>query len=581
MTASHADIRSEAAAGAVASVVIPTFNRAEGLRDVLLALARQTAPPASFEVVVVDDGSSDGTGAMLAAIDLPYRLVVEHQPNAGPGAARNRGIRAAGGRWCIFIDDDIVADPELVAGHVRAQEAHGGIIGIGELRIRAKGRRGGLARYFDEWWREHYSRLEAGEEAPDFWSGFSGNLSAPRETLLAVGGYDEGLRRSEDVELTYRLAEAGLEIAYVHGAGGEQVHEKGFREIVRDFDRAGAAAVSLWRRHPELLDHAPLGDFNQGGVKALFARRLMLALRVPVAPLALVDPLLARRPPARLYRFLQLHCFWRSFRRELDDRATWQRLAFGPVILMYHAVAAAGEPASRWVIPARRLRHQLRWIRFRRRPVLALGDYARLRSEHRLPPARAVIITFDDGYADTATAAAPILGRYDDPATLFVVSGAVGTTNRWDETGPLAGRPLAGWDELRRLRDIGFEIGAHTIDHADLTTLDRVGTEREINGCTAELEREIGSRPIHFSYPFGRYDDAVRRAVRDAGYVTAVGNTGYATAVGIAPGPNGQAVPDDELRRLEVWGTRSLLRFAIDLWLGVHVGDPSHSERRS
>ena len=52
-----------------------------------------------------------------------------------------------------------------------------------------------------------------------------------------------------------------------------------------------------------------------------------------------------------------------------------------------------------------------------------------------------------------------------------------------------------------------------------------------------------------------------------------------ATAVGITPGPNGQAVPASELRRLEVWGTRSLIRFAADLWLGVHVGNPDRGRR--
>jgi GT2 family glycosyltransferase len=176
-----------------ASVVIPTYERADGLRSVLLALARQTAAAEAFEVVVVDDGSGAATASMLAAIDVPYRLVVERQENSGPAAARNRGIAAASGRWCIFIDDDILADPGLVAGHIDAQERSGGMIGIGGLRLRAVGPRGGLAAHFAEWWAEHYRRFEEGEQEPDFWGGFSGNLSAPRETLLTVGGFDEEL----------------------------------------------------------------------------------------------------------------------------------------------------------------------------------------------------------------------------------------------------------------------------------------------------------------------------------------------------------------------------------------------------
>ena len=552
------------------SVIIPTFNRADGLRACLEALRKQTADPDSFEVVVVDDGSGDETRAMLDALTEPYRLVIERQPNAGAGAARNRGVNAASGRWCIFVDDDILADPGLVERHARAQRDGGGLVGIGGLRIRPVGRRGGLTRFFCDWWAEHYRRYEKGERVPSFWDGYSGNLSAPRETLLAVGGYDEGLRRSEDVELTYRLERAGLPIAFVPGAAGEQVYEKGFAEIVEDFDRAGAAAVSLWRRHPELLDYAPLGDFAQGGVKALLARRLALAIRLPVGPLAVLDRLMPSRGTDGMYRSLQLYCFWRSLRKELDDRDTYRRLTRGPVILMYHAVAGPGEPASRWVITAKSLRRQLGWMRLRRHPVISLGEYARLRSQHRLPPARSVILTFDDGYTDTAELAHPLLRRHQAPATLFVVTGAVGTSNEWDAEGPLAHRPLLGWEELATLGREGLEIGSHTVDHPDLTTREPAAARDEIGDSMETLERRLGERPLHFSYPYGR---------RNADVIEAVTRAGYATAVGITPGLNGQAVPARELRRLEVWGTRSLIRFAVDLWLGVHVGDPGRRGR--
>lgn len=551
-----------------ASVVIPTYERADGLRSVLLALARQTAPADRFEVVVVDDGSGHATASMLAAIDVPYRLVVERQENAGPAAARNRGIAAASGRWCIFIDDDILADPGLVAGHIEAQEQAGGMVGIGGLRLRAAGRRGGLAAYFADWWAEHYRRLEEGEQEPDFWGGFSGNLSAPRETLLAVGGFDEELDRSEDVELAYRLEETGLEIGFVHGAGGEQVHAKGFREIVRDFDRAGAAAVALWRKHPAMVDHAPLGDFSQGGARAILARRLLLALRAPVWPLAIVDPLLAGRPSPRLYQFLQLHCFWRSLRPALGDRETWARLTRGPVILRYRALAAAGEPPSRYVIPEGRFRRQLAWMRLRQRPILSLDEYVDLRMQRRLPPARAVIVTFDDGYADVARAAAPSLRRAGAPATMFVVTGSAGGSNDWAHSGPVSGRELLSWDGIRRLVKAGFTVGSHAIEHIDLTALDITSARRQISGAAEELDRRVHPGMRILSYPYGRSNESVRQAAADLG---------FAGAVGMTPGPNGPAVPLHDLRRMEVWGTRPLHRFILDLWLGVHFGSPDRT----
>src|SRR5262245_25867711 len=89
------------------SIVVPTYNRRAGIERFLRALEEQTFPATRFEVVVVDDGSTDGTDAALAAMQTPYRLRVLHQENAGPAAARNAGLREAQGRLIVFLDDDV------------------------------------------------------------------------------------------------------------------------------------------------------------------------------------------------------------------------------------------------------------------------------------------------------------------------------------------------------------------------------------------------------------------------------------------------------------------------------------------
>jgi glycosyltransferase involved in cell wall biosynthesis/peptidoglycan/xylan/chitin deacetylase (PgdA/CDA1 family) len=541
------------------SIVIATFNRANDLRRCLDAIASQTAPPGTFEVVVVDDGSTDGTGEMLAGYTAPFRLRVERQPNRGQPAALNRGAAAAQGVHCLFLDDDIVADPELVDEHLRAQRDTGGVLALGKLRLCLVRGGGGLARYFAAWWESHYRRFDEGSREPDFWASYSGNLSAPTSAIRTAGGFDEALTRSFDVELAYRLERGGLRMIYLPRAGAEQRYSKGFRALVRDFDRAGSAAPLLYRRHPELVRYAPLGDFAQGGARAVLLRRLMLSLRVPVWPLAILDPLFARRPPARLYRFLQLYCFWRGVRLAIDDRDTWRRLTRGTVILMYHAVARAGERASRYVVPARRLRAQLAWLRLRRYSMLSLDEYVRHREENRLPPARSVVLTFDDGYSDTAEVAAPMIRRRGIQATVFVVSGAMGDANRWTGTGPLAGRPLFSWDGARALRRDGIAIGAHTVSHPRLTDLDGDRAEREVVESRAQLERELGSPVRHFAYPYGKTSPEIEDLV---------GRAGYSSAGGISPGANGPAVPLHDLRRVEVLGTWSLPRFAAAVWLG-------------
>jgi glycosyltransferase involved in cell wall biosynthesis/peptidoglycan/xylan/chitin deacetylase (PgdA/CDA1 family) len=548
------------------SIVIATFNRANDLRRCLDAIASQTAPPGTFEVVVVDDGSTDGTGEMLAGYTAPFRLRVERQPNRGQPAALNRGAAAAQGVHCLFLDDDIVADPELVDEHLRAQRDTGGVLALGKLRLRLVRSGGGLARYFAAWWESHYRRFDEGSREPDFWASYSGNLSAPTSAIRAAGGFDEELTRSFDVELAYRLERGGLRIVYLPQAGAEQRYAKGFRELVRDFDRAGSAAVLLWRRHPEVVGYPPLGDFAQGGTRAVLLRRLMLALRVPVWPLGVLDPLLARCPPARLYRFLQLYCFWRSLRSALDDRDTWRRLTRGTVILMYHALARSGEPASRYVMPVRRFRRQLSCLRLCRHPVLSLDEYVRHREERRLPPARSVVVTFDDGYTDTAEVALPLMRRGGVPATVFVVSGAMGDANRWTDSGPLAGRPLLSRDGVRDLVKTGTAVGAHTVSHASLTDVAGDRAEDEILASRARLEQELGAPVRHFAYPYGRTSEAIRDLVRRAG---------FASASGIQPGANGPAVPIHDLRRVEVAGTWSLLHFVLTVWLGRPLHEAS------
>jgi glycosyltransferase involved in cell wall biosynthesis len=548
------------------TVIIPTYNRADQLRQCLDALAVQSTPADSFEVIVVDDGSTDDTPELLAGFQASFSLRVERQVNSGQPAALNRGIGAASSPYCLFLDDDIVATPMLVAEHVRAQHLSGGALILGALRLALESK-GGLALYFANWWQEHYERLGDGTKDPDFWDCYSGNLSVPLDTLRDVGGFDATLARSFDVELAYRLVAAGLGIVYAPDAVGEQVYTKGFRGLVADFDRAGAAAASLYRRHPELVRYAPLGDFTQGGSRALVARRTLLALRAPVWPLSLLDPLLRGRS-VRLYRFVQLYCFWRSLRRALHDRDTWRRLTRAPTILMYHGIARTGEQASRYVLPARALRRQLAWLRFRRRPLLSLDEYVALRERNELPEPNAVILTFDDGYADNAEIALPLLRSRGVPATVFVITSAIGKSNEWDE-GVLSGRPVLSRPQVRELIAAGIAVGAHTVTHPALTELDPQAAEYEMSKSRSELERELGVPVAHFAYPYGRTSPTLEALAE---------RTGFVTAVGIKPGTNGPAVSRWDLRRYEVRGTAPLLRFVVDLWLGRPLLQPRDRE---
>jgi len=549
------------------SVIVVARDRPGRLGPCIAALARQTAAAGAFEVIL-----SDGRVPARPAggqPPFPLRVVQGRQPNRA--MALNAAVGMAKGSYCLFLGDDVVADQELVERHLIAQRRSSGVIGIGRLRPRGQDGARGLVRYFSERQEELSRQLDSGQIDPDFRACVIGNLSVPTSQIRSIQGFDERMSTGEDVELAYRLERAGLRTVYLADAEAEEQVPEGARAIVGAFDREGASAVAVYRRHPQVLMFSPLGDFSHGWIAAVLLRRLLLLGRAPVWPLGLLEPVLAPRFPVRLYRFIELYCYWRSVRRALGDPEVWRRLTRGTVILMYHAVGRPPERASRFVVPARRFRRQLAWLRLRRRPVLGLDEYVRLREQNELPPSRSVVITFDDGYRDNAELAAPMLRRRGMPATLFVVTGAVGDANRWEADGPLAGRPLLSWDELRRLRALPMAIGAHSVSHPRLPELGPREVEREIVDSRVRLDEELGCRVEHFAYPFGRTSEAIASAVRDAG---------FASGCGVQPGPNGPAVPVHQLRRLEVWGTHSLLRFALDLSLGRRLVPPALSLRR-
>ena len=98
-------------------------NRKETLRQVLLTLADQSIHPDRYEVVVIDDGSTDGTGEMIAELDVPYRLTYGYQEHAALATARNHGIRLCRGEVMLYIDDDVLADHHLLEEHLRSHRS--------------------------------------------------------------------------------------------------------------------------------------------------------------------------------------------------------------------------------------------------------------------------------------------------------------------------------------------------------------------------------------------------------------------------------------------------------------------------
>ncbi|MBA3658474.1 MAG: polysaccharide deacetylase family protein, partial [Gemmatimonadales bacterium] len=501
------------------SVVIATYERAERLRCCLDALSRQRCRPDEFEVVVVVDGSRDGTMELLKTLVPAYRLRPLWQENAGAGSARNRGAEAAIAPFLLFLDDDIIADPDLVGEHLRTQREQGGATVLGRLGLTLPDSPSGLLRAFAASWERHYNRLASRTLSPTCMDCYTGNLSVPASAFRAVGGFATDLRRSEDVELGFRLERHGVPFVYADAARACQDYRKEWRALATDAEAAGEASLELYRRHPALLPRMDLGTFHDSSLRALLLRRMLLRLQAPSAAVAGVARLLARGGRTTpWYRFADRYAYWRGVRRGLRDKAAWASLTHGVPILMYHALGRAAEPASTYVLPVEQFERQLRWLADRNYRVIRLEEYLKLRAGHGLPQPRTVVLTFDDGYADNAELGIPLLRQFGFPATIFLVTRLVGDANRWDTVPPLGGRALFGWEQIRDLDGSGIEWGAHTRTHVAVTQVPAGDARQEIQGSRADLTERLHREVPAFAFPFGDLDDAAVGIVRDAGF---------------------------------------------------------------
>jgi peptidoglycan/xylan/chitin deacetylase (PgdA/CDA1 family) len=208
-----------------------------------------------------------------------------------------------------------------------------------------------------------------------------------------------------------------------------------------------------------------------------------------------------------------------------------------------------GDPGAH--LPLDRVVEQMRWIR-RRYTVVPLAELTeRLTTRRNLRGLLA--LTFDDGYRGTVLEALPVLGTLGLPATLFVVGDAPGRSTPfwWDDQTRANGRGEAfpdsrlpaGWEELRIAARAGFEIGAHSMHHHDLTLLDQDELAEDLRACNDRLSLHLGLRATSFAYPYGRWNGRVREAVRAAGFLSAVTLDG---------GPNGRGTDRWAIRRQNI-----------------------------
>lgn len=239
-----------------AGIIIPTHGRREELLRVLHALSRQTVPPSEFEVVVICDGDVDGTAnaCRTGSPELPFSLRILVQENAGPAAARNRGVQETRAPLVVFLDDDVIPDTGWLAAHVEAQAGEENLVTIGPLLPPTDTRLSVWADWEERALCRQYDAMLAGRFHATYRQFYTGNAAVRRRHLLAAGGFDARFQRAEDVELALRLAQRGLRFAFLPEARAQHYVTRSLTSWLRIPGAYGWADIAMARAgHPEIL----------------------------------------------------------------------------------------------------------------------------------------------------------------------------------------------------------------------------------------------------------------------------------------------------------------------------------------
>lgn len=211
--------------------------------------------------------------------------------------------------------------------------------------------------------------------------------------------------------------------------------------------------------------------------------------------------------------------------------------------LLYHHVGPLTEPACRGLnVSARAFATQIGMLSKLGFDSIVASEWTAYITGRTEVPRRPLMMTFDDAYADLTRYAFPVLQRYGFKATVFVPTGLLGERFGCNPRNQAAGMPLMSAADIREWSARGFEFGAHTQTHVDLSQLEKGAAENEIIGSRRDLE-EIIERPVlSFAYPFGRVSNDAERVVEE----------NFSCAFSICEGMNDVDTPPSRLRRTMV-----------------------------
>lgn len=567
------------------SVVVTTWHRPVLLRNTLASLLVQTYP--DFEIVVVCDGEDAGVHALSSEFEHEARIRwIFHPVNRGLPAARNTGAREATGDIVLFLDDDVIAHPDLLSAHMshHLQALPGRRIAVTSLA--AEERQTPLSGYLNERLHEHWKSilesLSQSLSAPGLDSigdeiekiiCFGLNSSIRRDLFLSYGGFNEVFRASdEETELGMRLYLAGFDFIFEPRSLLTHKNSKDLTAYFRGCWRASGAldiyrVFELGQKNPQ-TQH--LVSMYHGYLLNRLAARAAWHLSRPLLGLSRSIERQANHSRSQLLfsiwgRTVRAAEYWSSARAD-GCTLSQLKLAAGSsrCALTLHSLSAPSSDAeATYYLSPQRFRRIMRWFITTGYKTATTGQWL----SEKLPKKR-ILLTFDDGYDDLFTHLLPLVVEHHLTPVIFLVAERIGATNLWDQLSGLRARNLLTLPQIREMQKYGVEFGSHTLTHPFLPEIPDEQLCCEVAESKRRLEDALGAEVTSFAYPYGGVDRRVRSAVAEAGYKLA-----FTTL----PGPNWWNDPLCQ-RRAEVNERTSLLDFAFQLRTGYGLTQ-SISER--
>ncbi len=238
------------------SIIIPSFNRADEIKELLQSLAGLEFPLERFEIIIADDGSTDNTPQIVeqARHQYPFDLKYFTQSNQGPGAARNLGMQKAEGDFFIFVDSDVTVPATRLANidkamHREKADAFGGpdtyrkdfpaLLKAINYSMTSFLTTGGL-------------RGKKGKKLAKFYPR-SFNMGLSRELWQKIGGFSS-LRHGQDIEFSNRIINSGARVIFVHDAPVYHKRRTSLRRFFKQVFNWGVARVNLYKMDRRMLE---------------------------------------------------------------------------------------------------------------------------------------------------------------------------------------------------------------------------------------------------------------------------------------------------------------------------------------